>query len=129
MNSKLAIPWLIVTMTVASCNSETSNPDKAATFVSQLTQLKEFKIEEKRADSLKRAGADIEFQVGVIEHSPFPEDSLKNYSVGLIEYNFGPDELMLYKVKYDKVRQEIVSVEKTYTEADFRRYGLLKDNQ
>ncbi|GAB3650677.1 hypothetical protein GCM10028791_18280 [Echinicola sediminis] len=62
-----------------------------------------------------------------IEGSPLAEDSLKNLSVGFIKYDFGPDELMLYEVKYDKGKKQIVSIEKTYTEFGLAKYGLLKE--
>lgn len=125
---KLQFATLLAT-TFTTLTVSCQNPEEESSFAKQLTQLNEFRIEEKRADSLKRKGADFEFIFSIAENSPFPEDSLKNLSVGFIQYDFGPDELMLYKVKYDKGKGKIVSVEKTYTEVDLIRYGLIKVNK
>lgn len=118
--------FLLATLISASCQPKAEKAVQKKSFFTLVTELKEFKDEDKRADSLKQAGASFEISISIIDDSPFPEDAQKNLSIGLIQYDFGPDELMLYKVKYDKAKEKIISLEKTYTVADLKRYGLVK---
>ena len=77
----------------------------------KIVELPQFKESEKRIDSLKKVGIRVELQVGIIEESFYPEDSLKNLSIVLIEEDYGFDQNTLYQIKFNKITQEIVSIE------------------
>ncbi|WP_256014197.1 hypothetical protein [Desertivirga xinjiangensis] len=115
---------LLTVLNSAYGQTKSTKELKENAFFSQLIELKEFKIEDKRADSLKKAGSDLAIAIDIIEESPFSEDSLKNYAVGFIKYDLGPLDLILYEVKFDKGTKKIATIEKIYNEADLKGYGL-----
>ena len=77
----------------------------------KVAQLPEFKKTERRIDSLKKAGIQVELQIGLIKDSSYPEDSLKNFSIVLIEEDYGFVKNTLYQVTFNKLTEEIVSIE------------------
>ena len=91
-----------------SCSEKKTNK---LDIMDKIVELSEFKKSEARIDSLKRIGIKVELQIAIVKDSFYPEDSLKNISLALIEEDYGFDQNILYEVKFNKTTQEIISVE------------------
>jgi hypothetical protein len=102
---------LILTIGFISCESE-SKPVTNDEFLNQITELDEFKMEERRIDSLKETGMKVDLTISVVKDSFFPEDSAKNLSVAFVEEDLGFANSTLLIVKFDKDDKKIISVEK-----------------
>lgn len=102
---------LVLTLGVISFKGDSrSVPDSE--FFNQLIELDEFKMEERRIDSLKETGKKVELTISIVEESFFPEDSSKNLSLAFVEEDLGFANSTLLIVKFDKDKNRIVSVQK-----------------
>jgi hypothetical protein len=97
---------IIILLTYCSKNK----PDKSD-IITKINQLPELKIAEARVDSLKAAGLEVEIQIVIVKDSFYPEDSLKNLSLALIEEDYGFDQITLYEIKFNKTTDEIISIQ------------------
>ncbi|WP_442267412.1 hypothetical protein ACSIGC_06980 [Tenacibaculum sp. ZS6-P6] len=101
--------YTLIIVTFISCKKEAKlNSD--TDFISKLTTLEKFKNHEKRIDSLKKTGMKIDISFSIVQKSFFPEDTLKNISIALVNENFGFASNPLFIVKYDNDIKEIISV-------------------
>ena len=99
---------LSVFLVMISCSR---NKDDRSDIITKINQLPELKKAEARVDSLKRAGLEVEMQIAIVNDSFYPEDSLKNISLVLIEEDYGFDQITIYEIKFDKTTEEIISIE------------------
>ncbi|HSZ33194.1 MAG TPA: hypothetical protein VK772_07775 [Puia sp.] len=82
-------------------------------FAKSILALNEFKIEDKRVDSLnKTSDHKRRITITIIDDSYLKEDNPKIIKLGLVNEENGVDKKILLTIKYDKIKQEIVSVEK-----------------
>jgi hypothetical protein len=90
-----------------SCSKgQASNPR----IMAKITELKEFKAEEKRIDSLKQTGQNVEMTISIIKGSFDTEDNGKDISTAFINEDLGFDETILYTVKFNSKTGEIISI-------------------
>src|SRR5687768_14110859 len=99
---------LCILIFVFSCSKR---EEKQPKIMDKIVQLPQFKESEKRIDSLKKEGIKVELQISIVKDSFYPEDSLKNLSIVLIEENYEFDNNTLYHVKFNKLTQEIVAID------------------
>jgi hypothetical protein len=99
---------ILITFCVAlSCSDKKQDKPK---ILDKITALPEFKRESNRIDSLKATGRKVDLQIVVVSDSFYPEDSVKNISIVLIEEDLGFDQIPLFEVKFDKTTEEIISI-------------------
>jgi hypothetical protein len=96
-----------VLLTTSSCFKGQTNSPK---IMNKITELKEFKAEEKRIDSLKQTGRKVDITISIINNSFDPEDKGKNISTAFINEDLGFDETILYEVKFNSKTEEIISI-------------------
>ena len=122
MTSKLTtllILFFVLTMYVSCKNSnQTKNTDTIKSsneaFFKQVTQLDEFKQEQKRVDSImKTSGFPAKFHVEIFDSSFLNGYKGKNISLALIieDYPYNHSQTM-YTIKFDKGKQKIISIDK-----------------
>ena len=97
----------MVLLVAVACVSKPSNKHE---ILDKIMALPEVKKEIIRIDSLKASGMKVDIQFGIVSNSFYPEDTLKNLSLCLIEEDYGFDQIPLLEVKFDKTTGEIVSV-------------------
>src|SRR5262245_61104170 len=79
-------------------------------IMTKITELKEFKAEEKRIDSLKQIGQKVDITISIIKDSLDTEDSGKDISTAFINEDLGFAETILYTVKFNSKTEEIISI-------------------
>lgn len=78
----------------------------------KVQSLVEFKDTVSKIDSLKQSGHNIDVSVVAIWESIFPEDSTSSIALYYLnEVLFNKIENPIYLIKFDKIKNEIVSVE------------------
>ena len=97
---------LIIFCSTSCSDKKKETPD----IIQKITALPEFKRASARIDSLKATGRKVELGISIISESFYPEDSLKNLSIVLVEENYGFDQILLLEVKFDKTTEEIISI-------------------
>ena len=96
-----------VLLTTSSCSKgQTGTPN----IMNKISELKEFKTEERRIDSLKRTGMKVEITVGIINSSFDEEDKGKEISTAFVNEDLGFDETILYEIKFNRKTTEIISI-------------------
>jgi hypothetical protein len=110
-NRRKQLTALFVMMGMAmatwSCSKGQTGTPKIMT---RITELREFKAEEKRIDSLKQTGQKVDITISIIKASFDAEDSAKGVSTAFINEDIGFDETILYTIKFDSKTEEIISV-------------------
>jgi len=107
----LALCILMLTFSCSKKQRKEQKEEKGLKIMDKIAQLPEFKETEKRIDSLKQVGIEVELTIGLVKDSFYPEDSLKNLSIVFIEEDYGFVRNTLYHVKFNKLTEEIVSIE------------------
>ncbi|QTD38102.1 hypothetical protein JL193_02000 [Polaribacter batillariae] len=95
-----------------SCTSKSTkvkNHEKIQ-FFKEIEKLNEFKIAEKRIDSLKSEGIDAEISISILKDSFYKEDSLKNISLAFINEGLKYSNNILYTIKFNRNTYKILSV-------------------
>src|SRR5690606_4096041 len=96
-----------ILLTTWSCSKgQTTNPK----IMTKITELKEFKAEEKRIDSLKQTGQKVDITISIIKGSLDTEDNGKDISTAFINEDLGFDETILYTIKFNSKTEEIISI-------------------
>lgn len=94
-------------LTTLSCSKrQTDIPN----IMNKITELKEFKAEERRIDSLKQTGMKVEITVSIINGSLNGEDKGNDISTAFVNEDFGFDEMILYEIKFNSKTDEIISI-------------------
>lgn len=104
---------LFVLIIHASCQNiiQQKNTIKSESFFQQISQLNEFKLEDKRIDSIKKATlVPVKISVEIIDSSFLNEDIGKNISLGFINEEYPFDKRVTYTIKFDKTKQKIISI-------------------
>jgi hypothetical protein len=101
---------LVLGMCIFIMVSCTKNKANTSDILPKINELPELKKAEARIDSLKNAGLEVEMQISIIKKSFYPEDSLKNIYLLLIEENYGYTQNILYEIKFIKTTGEIISI-------------------
>lgn len=82
-------------------------------FVSKILELPEFKNAVHKIDSLKEAGLSIDISFEILWEVPLELESKKEIAWGHIkQILFGSINEDLYLIKYDKLKEEIILIEK-----------------
>ncbi len=82
-------------------------------FAKSIVALNEFETENKRIDSLNKTSEHKRrLTITIIDDSYLKEDNPKIIKLGLVNEENGLDKKIILTIKYDKIKQEIVSVEK-----------------
>lgn len=97
-------------------STKQSDTTKSGTnnFFKQVMLLDEFKQEQKRVDSIKRAsGVPVKLHVDIVDSSFLDEDKGRNISLAFIneDYPYNHNQTM-YTIKFDKDKQKIISIDK-----------------
>jgi hypothetical protein len=104
---------LIICFTISCSQKKTADTkNDVPSVINEIAELPEFKTAEKRIDSLKASGVNVDIQIIVLPDAIQPEDSA-NISTAYIEENYGFDQNELYEIKFNKLTQKIISIEKT----------------
>ncbi|HVY75241.1 MAG TPA: hypothetical protein VG890_10445 [Puia sp.] len=134
----LLIPLFILTVHASCQNTNPSiekgkqiDTTKSSTeiFFKQVMQLDEFKQEQIRIDSIKKAsGLSVKFHVDIVDSSFLTEDKGKNISLAFIneDYPYDPNRT-IYTIKFDKDKQKIISVDKDKKQFEQSDDALPKD--
>lgn len=126
MYSKLTTSLILFSiLTVhASCQNTNHSTDKGKQidttkfstefFFNQVMQLDEFKQEQIRVDSIKKAtGVPVKFHVDIVDSSCLTEDKGKNISLAFINEDYPYDHnRTMYTIKFDKDKKKIISADK-----------------
>jgi hypothetical protein len=94
--------------TTLSCSKQR---ETTPTIMKKITELEEFKKEQRRIDSLKQDGRNVEITVSIIQGSLDEQDKGKDISTAFINEDIGVAETILYKVKFNSKTEEIISIE------------------
>src|SRR6187401_2110201 len=86
----------ILLLAISCSEKKTNKPD----IMDKIVELSAFKKSEARIHSLKKIGIEVELQIAIVKDSFYPEDSLKNVSLALIEEDYGFDPNTLYEIKF-----------------------------
>src|SRR6188474_1872270 len=78
--TRLLVMLGILLATWSRSNGQTSSPK----IMTRITELKEFKAEEKRIDSLKQSGQKVDITISIIKGSFDAEDNGKDISIAFI---------------------------------------------
>jgi hypothetical protein len=103
---RLLVMIAIFLTTWSFSNGQTSNPK----IMKRITELKEFKAEEKRIDSLKQTGRKVDITISIIKNSFDTENNEKEISTAFISEDIGFDETILYTIKFNAKTEEIISI-------------------
>jgi hypothetical protein len=107
---KLTTVLLVIsTLAILSCSKRQETNTKIA---DKISELKEFKVEEKRIDSLKQAGLKVDITISIIDASFNVEDKGQNISTAYIIEDLGFSETILYEVRFNTKTKEILSVKR-----------------
>jgi hypothetical protein len=82
-------------------------------FLSRIMQLNEFRLEQKRVDSIKAAsGIPVKLYIEIVDSSFLKQDKGKNISLGFINEDWPYDHnKTMYAIRFDKDKQTIISIE------------------
>ncbi|MDF2193473.1 hypothetical protein [Paraflavitalea sp. CAU 1676] len=127
--------YLSVAILIATCmacqtspkSEDTSNPG-TEDFAKLVTQLDEFKQEQKRIDSInKKSAFPVTVSIEIIDTSFFDEDKGKNISLAFITEQHPYEKRTMYTVKYDKDNKKIVTVTKAHKQFEKTDAGTPED--
>ncbi len=95
----------------------------------QILRLDEFKNEENRVDSIKRATAiAINLHIDIVDSSFLEEDNGKNISLAFINEDYPYDHnRTVYTIKFDKDRLKIISIDKDKKQFEQSDFEMPKD--
>jgi hypothetical protein len=102
---------------ISSCQSSTKQKGTAKSstsdFFNQISQLDEFKQENKRIDSIKKSSQiQVSVEVEIVNSSFLDEDKGKNIALAFINEKSPFDSKIIYTVKFDKDKKKIIAVNK-----------------
>lgn len=109
MKKSLAIVFSMAMLIVTSCAKDSQKPSGV---MGKITELPELTKAEEKIDSLNKLGIAAELQILVLPESLEEADSSKNIGMAFIQGNYGVDELIFYQIRFNKEKEEIISVEK-----------------
>ena len=138
MSYKLTI--LLITFFVSTTNAFCQNSKELIkqkeikklaneSLFKQIIRLNEFKNEENRVDSIKRATAIvINLHIDIVDSSFLEEDKGKNISLAFINEDYPYDHnRTVYTIKFDKDRLKIISIDKDKKQFEQSDLELPKD--
>ncbi len=102
--------FLIVFLVSCGDKSAKVKNSKKIEFFKKLENLDEFKIAEKRIDSLKSEGIEAEISISILKKSYYKEDSLKNISLAFINEGLDYSSNILYTIKFNRDNYKILSI-------------------
>jgi galactitol-specific phosphotransferase system IIB component len=79
-------------------------------IVTRITELKEFKVEQTRIDSLKQTGQKVDIAISIVKGSLDAEDKGKDIFTAFINEDFGFTQTILYTIKFNSKTEEIISI-------------------
>ncbi|TMM28977.1 hypothetical protein FDT66_11355 [Polaribacter aestuariivivens] len=106
------IIFIFLSIIFTSCGDKSAKvkDHKKIEFFKEVENLKEFKIAEKRIDSLKSEGIDAEISISILKESFYKEDTLKNISLAFINEGLDYSSNILYTIKFNRDTYKILSV-------------------
>lgn len=129
---------IFILTTHASCQNKSqqanSSKERSTTelttddFFNQVLQLDEFKLEEKRADSISKISkTPIKVSVDIIDSSFLDEDKGKNISLAFINEQYPYDKRIMYTIKFDKDKKKIIAINKDKKQFEKTDVAALED--